>query len=128
MKHQELTSRIIALCMRVHTELGPGLLESVYEEAVCYELQKNGIEYKRQQGIKVFYDNHSMGIGFRADIIVENSVVIELKAREYIPPVYYRIILTYLKFSKIEVGLLINFHVEKLKDGINRFVLDRSPN
>ncbi len=114
--------------MRVHSELGPGLLESVYEEAVCYELQKNGIEFKRQHGVRVYYDNHLMGTGFRVDIIVEDAVIIELKAREYIPPVYYRIILTYLKFSQIEVALMINFHVDKLKDGINRFILDRKPN
>ncbi len=127
LKHQELTSRIIAICIRVHSELGPGLVESIYEEAVCYELQKHGLAFKRQEGIKVYYDNHVMGIGFRADIIVEDLVLIELKAREYIPPVYFKVIHTYLKFSKLEVGLMINFHVDKLKEGITRYVLDQNP-
>ncbi|MEP6646254.1 MAG: GxxExxY protein [Saprospiraceae bacterium] len=125
MKHQELTSRIIGICIKVHAELGPGLLESVYEEAICYELDKNNIEFKRQQGFRVKYDEKNMGKGFRADIIVDNKVVLEVKSKDMIVPVDSKIVLTYLRFTEIEVGLLVNFKVVLLKDGITRLILDR---
>lgn len=127
MKHQELTSRIIGICIKVHAELGPGLLESVYEEAICYELAKNNIEFKRQVGFRVKYDDKNMGKGFRADIIVENKVVLEVKSKDMIAPVDSKIVLTYLRFTEIEVGLLVNFKVVLLKDGITRLILDRKP-
>ncbi|HZV70574.1 MAG TPA: GxxExxY protein [Saprospiraceae bacterium] len=127
MKHQELTSRIIGICIKVHAELGPGLLESVYEEAICYELTKNNIEFKRQQAFRVKYDDKNMGKGFRADIIVENKVVVDVKSKDMIAPVDSKILLTYLRFTGIEVGLLVNFKVALLKDGITRLILDRKP-
>ena len=128
MKHEDLSSRIIALCIKVHSVLGPGLLESVYEEALCLELKKANINYLRQQGIKVQYEDENLGLGFRADLIIEGVLLLELKSVESITPVFAKTVLTYLRFTGIEVGLLINFNVVLLRDGITRLVLDRKPN
>ncbi len=124
MKHAALSSQLIGICIKVHTRLGPGLLESLYEEVVCYELTKRGIPHRRQQGMKVIYDNVDMGIGYRADIIVEDKIIMELKSVQHILPVHHKTLLTYLSLSQIEVGLLINFNVAVLKDGIYRLVQD----
>lgn len=124
MKHAALSSQLIGICIKVHTKLGPGLLESIYEEVVCYELTKKGIPFQRQQGMKVVYEEVDMGIGYRADIIVEDKIIMELKSSEAIHPVHYKTLLTYLRLSEIEVGLLINFNVAVLKDGIYRLVQD----
>lgn len=80
MKHEELTARIIGICIKVHDILGPGLLESIYEDAICLELKKAGIEYKRQEEISVKYEGEILGVGFRADIIVEGILILELKS------------------------------------------------
>jgi GxxExxY protein len=127
MKHEELTSRIIGICIKVQSILGPGLLEAVYEEAMCYELSRTGIYFLRQQGINVHYEDVQLGIGFRADIIVENTIVIELKSVQAVAPVHAKTVITYLKFTGIEVGLLINFNVALLKDGITRLIRDNKP-
>lgn len=127
MKHEDLTARIIALCIKVHSILGPGLLESVYEEALCLELKKANINFLRQQGIKVNYEEDNLGLGFRADLIIEGVLLLELKSVESITPVFAKTVLTYLRFTGIEVGLLINFNVVLLKDGITRLILDRKP-
>lgn len=124
MKHAELTSTIIGICIIVHKRLGPGLLESVYEEVICYELTKRKINYKRQQGIPVIYDDIKMDLGFRADIIIEKKVMLEIKSIEIMAPVHAKRVITYLRFAEIEVGLLINFNVALLKEGIIRLVLD----
>lgn len=124
MKHAALSSQLIGICIKVQTKLGPGLLESIYEEVVCYELTKKGIPFQRQQGMKVVYEEVDMGIGYRADIIVEDKIIMELKSSEAIHPVHYKTLLTYLRLSEIEVGLLINFNVAVLKDGIYRLVQD----
>jgi GxxExxY protein len=126
MKHSELTGIIIGICIKVHETLGPGLLESVYEEAICYELDKAGINYKRQQGIAVVYEEIKLDVGFRADIIVEGKVILELKSAEAVAPIHSKIVLTYMRFANIEVGLLVNFNVMYLKDGITRLVDDKS--
>jgi GxxExxY protein len=125
MTHGEITSILISICIKVHEALGPGLLESVYEEVICYELTKMGIPFKRQQGITFIYEEVKMDIGFRADILVDNSVLMELKSTESIAPVHSKTVLTYLRLSGFEVGLLINFNVALLKDGITRLVQDR---
>ena len=124
MKHAALSSQLIGICIKVHTKLGPGLLESIYEEVVCYELTQRGIPFRRQQGMKVVYEEVYMGIGYRADIIVEDKIIMELKSSEAIHPVHYKTLLTYLRLSENEVGLLINFNVAVLKDGIYRLVQD----
>lgn len=125
MKHGELTSRIIGICIQVHDTLGPGLLESVYEEAVCHELLNAGIAFKRQQAIPVIYGNVKLELGFRADVIVDGKVILELKSVEAVAPVHSKTVLTYMRLTKIEVGLLINFNVALLKDGITRLIDDR---
>lgn len=108
--------------MKVHIRLGPGLLEPVYEEVICCELKKTGLHYLRQQGIRVVYDEVGMDMGFRADIIVENKVIIEIKSIEVIAPVHRKQLLTYLKLTNIKLGLVVNFNVELIKSGITRLV------
>jgi len=126
MKFEELTAQIIGICIKVHEKLGPGLLESVYEEAICYEFDKIGIKYKRQQEIPVMYDEIKLGIGFRADLIVEDKVIVELKSVETIVRVHSKVVLTYMRLTKMQVGLLINFNVALLKDGITRLIDDKN--
>lgn len=113
---------VVDLCLKIHKALGPGLLESVYEEVLCYELQKARLNYTRQQKIKVTYEDVQMNLGFRADIIVEGKLILELKSIETIMPVHPKILLTYLKLTNIKLGLLINFNEELIKDGIKRVV------
>jgi GxxExxY protein len=125
MKHESTTSAIIGICIKVHEHLGPGLLESVYEEVICYELAKFGIAFKRQQGIPVIYEEIKLELGFRADVIIENKVILEIKSVESIAQVHPKTVLTYMRLTGIEVGLLINFNVVLLREGITRLVLDR---
>ena len=125
MKHSDLTSAIIGICIEVHKTLGPGLLESVYEGAICYELTLAGFEFTRQQPIRVIYKGKDLDLGFRADVIVENSVLLEIKSIERIVPVHKKIALTYLRLIEIEVGLMVNFNVAQLTEGLTRLVLDR---
>lgn len=125
MKHGDLTSIIISICIKVHQALGPGLLESVYEAAVCFELTKLGIPFKRQQGVAVIYEEVKLDLGFRADLIVDNSVIVEFKSIVTVSPVHPKTLLTYLRLTQLEVGLLINFNVVLLRDGITRLVNDR---
>ena len=126
LKHSELTGKIIAICMEVHSVLGPGLLESIYERAVCLELQWAGINYKCQKDVGVSYKGYDLGLGFRADLIIEDCVLVELKSTMGVTPVFKKIVLSYLKSTGIEVGLLINFNEVKLSDGITRLVKDRT--
>ncbi len=121
--YSDLTKEIIAAAMEVHSHLGPGMLESAYEECLSFELETRGIKIKRQAPIPVVYKNIKLECGYRADIIVDGKVILELKSVEAINDVHEAQVLTYLKFSKCKVGLLINFNVKSLKDGIRRFVL-----
>ena len=121
--HKNEISKIIVDCaFKIHNQLGPGLLESVYEETLSYELIKRSLRIERQQGIPVIYDNLKMEIGFRADIIVENKVIIELKSIDAIAPVHSKQLLTYLRLTGYKLGLLINFNEALIKDGIKRIV------
>ena len=122
MTENEISKILIDVFIKVHSQLGPGLLESVYETAICHELVKRGLNFKRQQGIEVFYDKVKMDMGFRADIIVENKVILELKSIENILPVHHKTLLTYLKLTDIKLGLLVNFNVNLVKNGITRIV------
>ncbi len=122
MTENELAETVIGLCLKIHRTLGPGLLESVYECALCYELSKAGIPFQRQKAIKVVYDDVTIDIGFRADVIVAGKLLLELKSSETIAPVHAKIVLTYLRLSDIKLGLVINFHEELLKNGIRRLV------
>jgi GxxExxY protein len=123
MEINEITQKISGCAIEVHKSLGPGLLESAYEECLAYELINNGLKIKRQQPTPVVYKEIKMECGYRIDILAEDSVVIELKVVDTINPVHEAQILTYMKFSGKAVGLLINFNVTILKNGIKRFRL-----
>jgi GxxExxY protein len=122
MNENEFSKIIVDICLKIHRTLGPGLLESVYEELLAYELSKNNIMYARQIGVPVVYDDIKMELGFRADLIVGDKVILELKSVESILPVHKKQLLTYLKLSDLKLGLLINFNVTLIKDGITRIV------
>ncbi|OHD56155.1 MAG: GxxExxY protein [Spirochaetes bacterium GWF1_51_8] len=123
MNESELTEKIIGFCIKIHKELGPGLFESLYEEVLCYELQKAAISFKRQTLIPVKYEELLVENGFRADIVVEDKILLELKSVENLSPVHFKQVLTYLKLSGLKIGLLLNFNTAFLKDGIQRIVL-----
>jgi GxxExxY protein len=123
MELNEITKTIIGCAIEVHRTLGPGLLESAYEECLIFELLKKGLNLQRQQPVPVVYKEIKLDYGYRIDILVESSVVIELKAVDAINPVHEAQLLTYLKFAHKPIGLLINFNVAALKDGVRRFKL-----
>ena len=123
MTENEISRIIIGACIKIHNELGPGLLESVYEAILHYELTVNHkLNAIRQQGISVIYEDVKLDLGFRADLIVENKVLIELKSVEHIKDVHKKQTLTYLKLTGLKLGLLINFNESLLKNGITRIV------
>lgn len=122
MTENEISRIIVNLCYTIHVKLGPGLLESVYEEILYYELINKGLEVERQKSIPLNWDNINLEVGFRTDLIVENKVIIELKSVESISPVYPKQLLTYLKITKLKLGLLINFNESLIKNGITRIV------
>lgn len=123
MKINELTGKIIGCAIEVHKNPGPGLLESAYEECLTFELVEKGLNIRRQQAVPVVYKDIKLECGYRIDILVEESVVIELKVVDELNPVHTAQILTYMKFSKMRYGLLINFNVTMLKNGIRRFII-----
>jgi GxxExxY protein len=118
----ELTHKVIGCAMKAHSALGPGLLESAYEECLAYELMKSGIVFERQKPMPLVYDSVKLDCGYRIDILVEEKLVLELKAVEALNDVHLAQILTYLKLSYCELGLLINFNVARLKDGLRRVI------
>ncbi len=122
MSENEISQILVHIFYKVHKALGPGLLESVYESAICHELQRMGVDYERQKGIEVWYDGTKLDLGFRADIIVANKVIIEVKSVESISPVFFKTVLTYLRLADKKLGLLVNFNVNLIKDGITRVV------
>jgi GxxExxY protein len=119
---QEISHGIITSAMRVHSELGPGLLESAYTACLHHELNKAGFKSDAQVGLPVIYDGVKLDLGYRIDLLVEDLVIVELKSVETIAPVHQAQIISYLKLSGRSLGLLINFNVAHLKDGIKRFV------
>jgi GxxExxY protein len=124
-KRQELdrlTEQIIGGAIAVHRVLGPGLLESAYEECLCFELNQRGLTFQRQVRLPVVYKEVKLDCGYRMDLVVENAVVVEIKAVERVIPVHEAQVLSYLKLADKPVGLLINFHVPVLKNGIKRIV------
>ena len=118
----QITEKIIGCAIEIHRELGPGLLESIYESALCIELDSIGLTYERQKSLPVIYKNKPIG-NFRVDLIVDGSVVLELKSVERYDPIFEAQLLSYMKLGKYRLGLLINFNSRLLKDGINRFIL-----
>ena len=119
----DLTRRIIGLAMRVHTRVGPGLLDSAYERCLCHEFDQNALAYARQVDLPLDYDGVLLDCGYRADIIVANEVLLELKSVEHALPLHEAQLLTYLRLSQCRIGLLLNFNTLALKDGIRRRVL-----
>ena len=124
MTENEVAKVIVDCAYKVHTTLGPGLLESVYEAALAYELGKRGLEVERQRPLPVVYENVRLEEGFRADLVVCDLVIIELKSVEEVAPVHKKQLLTYLRLADKRLGLLINFGKAKVKDGISRIVND----
>lgn len=123
MEFDIFSNKIIGCAIEVHKALGPGLLESAYEECLSYELLQNNLKIERQKAVPVIFKEVKLDCGYRIDILVENKVLLELKSVEAIAPIHEAQILTYIKFAEIKIGLLINFNVTKLKNGIKRFVL-----
>ena len=119
----EVASKIVGAAFAVHTALGPGLLESVYEVCLVYELKKRGVKVERQVLLPVFYDNVRLDAGLRLDLVVESRVVVELKTVETLLPVHKAQLITYLKLSGYRLGLLVNFNTALIKHGIQRIAL-----
>jgi GxxExxY protein len=123
MNENELSNIVIGLGIKVHKALGPGLLESAYEEVLFYEIKQAGLFVEKQKALPLIYEEVKLDIGYRIDLLVENKLIIELKAVEALNNVHLAQVLTYLKLSNIKLGLLINFNVARLKDGIRRVIL-----
>ena len=119
----EVTGEIVDAAMKVHTHLGPGLLESSYRECLCRELSLRNLEFKRERGLPVQYKGMQLGYGYRLDVLVADLIVVEIKAVEALSPIHDAQLLTYLRLGGWKVGLLINFNVVVLKDGIRRRIL-----
>jgi GxxExxY protein len=118
-----LTEKIIGFAIDVHRHLGPGLLESAYEECLCYELGEHGLTFRRQVPLPVVYKSIRLDCGYRMDVVVENQVILEIKAVERLIPIHDAQVLTYMRLSGINTGLLLNFYSTVLKDGIRRLML-----
>ena len=119
----ELTKRIIGAAIEVHRHLGPGLLESAYETCLAYELRQLGLNFERQKALPLIYKEVHLDQGYRIDLLVEQRVIVEIKVVEQIVPVHEAQVLSYLRFSGCKIGLLLNFNVKLLKDGIRRFIM-----
>jgi GxxExxY protein len=122
MTENELSKIVVDCCFKIHTTVGPGLLESVYEEILMYEFIKRDLHVKRQQGLPVIYETVKLDLGFRADFIIEDKIILEVKSIETIAPVHQKQLLTYLRLTGIKLGILANFNCALIKDGLQRVV------
>ena len=122
MRENEISEKVIGCAIEVHRQLGPGLLESVYEEALCYELSKAGLQFERQQSVSIKYKDVLLSTPLRLDLIVEGKVIIDNNAKSAVTPIDKQQLLTYLRLRDVRLGLLINFNVPKLVDGVQRVV------
>lgn len=122
MTENEISKIIVDSAIKIHRVLGPGLLESVYEAALAYELEMHGLRVVKQQPIQVVYEGVHLEVGFRADLIVNDKVIVEVKSIEALAPIHGKQVLTYLRLADKHLALLINFNVELLKDGLRRIV------
>ena len=122
MKINEITEAIIGAAIKVHRALGPGLLESAYEESLCYELSLRNITYERQKPLPITYKHKKLDCGYRLDVVVENVIIVELKSCDKIESIHKAQLLTYLKLSRLKLGLLLNFNTTLMRDGIVRIV------
>lgn len=121
--YQELTGSILQCAYKVHTKLGPGLLESAYEECLYYELEKSGLSVIKQKPMPLVYEEKKLDIGYRIDLFIEDKIILEVKSVDALNPVHIAQLMTYMKLSKCKIGFLINFNVVSLKDGIKRVIL-----
>ncbi len=121
-RENELAKIVLDLCFKIHRLYGPGLFESVYEEIVCYELAKLDIGFERQKAIPLVHEEVKLDAGFRADLIVEDKLLVEFKSVEAVADVHYKQVQTYLKLMELKLGLLVNFNVALLRDGIKRII------
>ena len=122
MKENEISEKVIGCAIEVHRQLGPGLLESVYEEAICYELSQAGLSFERQQRVPIKYKTVLLATPLRLDLIVEGKVIVDNKAKSKVAPIDKQQLLTYLRLRDVQLGLLINFNVPRLVDGVHRVV------
>ncbi len=122
MDENELSNIVIGLAIKVHSALGPGLLESAYEECLFYEIQKTGLLVEKQKPMPLVYETVKLDCGYRIDLMIEKKLILELKSVEILNDVHFAQLLTYLKLSRCKLGLLINFNVARLKDGIRRVI------
>jgi GxxExxY protein len=122
MNENEIATAILDAAFKIHRTLGPGLLESVYQATLDFELQKRGLRVLQQVGLPVYYEEVKLELGFRVDLIVADKVIVELKSVETLAPVHRKQLLTYLRLMNLRLGLLLNFNVELMKDGIQRVV------
>src|SRR5881275_1016832 len=122
MRNRDLTPEIIGAAIKIHRKLGPGLLESAYEACLTYELERLGLRVERQRAVPLVYESVKLDCGFRADLVVEGRVAVELKCKEALHPVDEAQLLSHLRLLNLPIGILINFHVVLLKDGIKRLV------
>jgi len=120
MSENDLATMALDICFDIHKKYGPGLFESVYEEIFCHEWQKRGIPFKRQQGIPLVHESIRMEIGFRADVIIDDKVIIEIKSVESLADIHSKQVMTYLKLTGLKLGLLVNFNVVMFRNGIKR--------
>ena len=123
MNEEEIFKKILDCSFKVHTELGPGLLESAYEEWLTYELKKFGLMVEKQKPLPLVYEGIKLDAGYRVDLLIENKIIVEIKSVDALADIHMAQILTYLKLSGCRLGLLINFNVKHLKDGIKRVIL-----
>ena len=122
MTENELSRLALNICFGIHKQYGPGLFESVYEEIFCHEWEKTGVLFSRQKGSPVIHENRRMNVGFRADVILDGKLLLEIKSVEALADIHFKQVVTYLKLSGIKLGLLINFNEVMLKNGIRRIV------
>ena len=122
-ENDPLTERIIGLAIEIHRQLGPGLLESAYEECLCYEFSHSGLAFKRQINVPVVYKSVRLDYAYRLDLVVENQVIVEVKSVERLMPIHEAQLITYLRLTRLRVGLLLNFNTPVLKDGIRRLAV-----
>lgn len=120
---EKVFKTVLDCSFKIHTALGPGLLESAYEECLSYEIKKSGLQVEKQKALPLVYKEVKLDAGYRIDLLVENKVIIEIKSVEALADIHMAQILTYLKLSKCKLGLLVNFNVRHLKDGIKRVIL-----
>lgn len=123
MNEEEIFKKVLDCAFKVHTALGPGLLESAYEECLAYEIKKLGLLVEKQKPLPLIYEEVKLDAGFRIDLLVENKIIVEIKSIEALADIHMAQILTYMKLSGCKLGLLVNFNVKHLKDGIKRVIL-----